>query len=402
MSGITRILYVNDYLSGGGAEVVLNQLIEMIPKEGSFQTDIFYAYKINSRMKGNPFSYVYSLRYRRELKAKLESFRPCVIHLLNYYHVLSPSVLDAVKEYKNANPGVKVIYTAHDYHLLCPNSGLTSFSMLSNEIKREHPERIRNSISLWFKKWDHRGVVISTLKALQWSVAYGISGKDKVIDGIVCPGRFMFEVMSREFPDKKISLIRNPYLPPGKISPPANRPSDGIKLVFAGRLAQEKGLLPFIKAVFPEMWRKVSLDIYGDGPQMEEIRLYISRLPEYAECTLKGPRTHGEIIGLLKNYDMLILPSLLFENAPLSMVEAAFAGLRLGVSKWGGLKAMGDFLGGSFFFDPEDRDSVNNSLNRAVSDIKNNIPVKRNYSMIRDAFDPDIFIAKHKEIYLSD
>lgn len=45
MSGITRILYVNDYLSGGGAEVVLNQLIEMIPKEGSFQTDIFMLIK---------------------------------------------------------------------------------------------------------------------------------------------------------------------------------------------------------------------------------------------------------------------------------------------------------------------------------------------------------------------
>ena len=305
--GNIRILYINDFLNGGGAEVVLSQLMDGVRDEG-FSVELFYGEESNASAAVNPFSYIYSRKYRNKLLKMLWEYKPHVIHILNYYHILTPSILDALKAWKKENPGTRVIHTAHDFHLLCPSSGLTSYPFCSGRLKREPPGRIQDRASLWLKRWDHRGILYSSLKAAQWAAAYRFSQKDAVIDTIICPGRFMFESMQKVFPDKSVHFIRNPY--PGKAAAEkaSGKKGDRLKLVFAGRIAQEKGLIPFLQSVSPDTWNYLSFDIYGTGPLMKEVKKIVERLPRTAQCRVMGGRKHEDIQEALPFYHMLVLP----------------------------------------------------------------------------------------------
>ena len=60
---------------------------------------------------------IYSFEARRKFEALLEEFKPDVIHMNNVHRQLTLSILDAPYLKKHHVP---VVYTAHDYILLCP------------------------------------------------------------------------------------------------------------------------------------------------------------------------------------------------------------------------------------------------------------------------------------------
>ncbi|HBX1689551.1 TPA: glycosyl transferase family 1, partial [Klebsiella pneumoniae subsp. pneumoniae] len=72
----------------------------------------------------------------------------------------SPSILMAIKRLRDSNLWLgRVIFTAHDYHLICPNSGLQFY-------ENETPYNFlisKNNFS-YLKKFDRRGYIYSTLK----------------------------------------------------------------------------------------------------------------------------------------------------------------------------------------------------------------------------------------------
>lgn len=60
---------------------------------------------------------VYSFEAKRKFEALLEEFQPDIIHINNVHRQLTLSILDAPYLKKHRVP---VVYTAHDYILLCP------------------------------------------------------------------------------------------------------------------------------------------------------------------------------------------------------------------------------------------------------------------------------------------
>ena len=72
-----------------------------------------------------PFKIIYSRQARRQIKKVLESFKPDVVHLNNIQFYLTPSIILEIEKYrKTVGKKVKMIYTAHDYQLVCPSHGL--------------------------------------------------------------------------------------------------------------------------------------------------------------------------------------------------------------------------------------------------------------------------------------
>ena len=119
-----RILQINDYPleDGGGAEVVIARTIELL-RNGGADVALFTAADLPDRRPGvrryldNPIA-------RRALSERLRTYRPDVVHLHNFYHVLSPGILAELERYRADRP-LRVVMTVHDYHLICPNSGGT-------------------------------------------------------------------------------------------------------------------------------------------------------------------------------------------------------------------------------------------------------------------------------------
>ena len=68
---------------------------------------------------------LYSLEAKRKVEAVIKSERPDLVHLHNFAHQISPSVLHVFKKYK-----IPVVMTMHDYKLICASYTLLSHGKL--------------------------------------------------------------------------------------------------------------------------------------------------------------------------------------------------------------------------------------------------------------------------------
>lgn len=86
-----------------------------------------------------------------------------------------------------------------------------------------------------------------------------------------------------------------------------------IKLVFAGRLVFEKGILLLIHAVSEliDAGHPLTLDIYGDGALLSECEALITSNDKSAFIRLCGTVKYGpDFFTLLHDYDLMVIPSL--------------------------------------------------------------------------------------------
>ena len=76
---------------------------------------------------------VYSTHARRQLRRVLEDLQPQVVHLNNFNYQLTPAVILEIRAWDKATGRhTKILYTAHDYQLLCPNHMLNRPDTMEN------------------------------------------------------------------------------------------------------------------------------------------------------------------------------------------------------------------------------------------------------------------------------
>lgn len=332
----TRVLHVADSWTGGGAETVFRQTVDASQRLGHV-TRVLTGTKTR-----NPFSYVFSFQSARRIHAAIVEFRPDVIHLQNYYHHLSPAVLWAIRRLRRKGTNVRVVFTAHDFHLICPNSGLQHFHQGRMSLI---PENI-SAIPI-LDRYDHRSWIHSWLKICQFALAYRALNLHKQIDEILCPSHFMADMLARHVAKTPITIVRNPLDSAAFENDPIDAlvaraqttVSDVLKIGFIGRLSQEKGLASFFRTL-----RDVQLPwefhVYGDGPQRGELVAEVQRLGITNRVLFHGTIPHSRVMATLKTLSVVVSPSCWYENAPLSVLEAAAAGTPTLVNPLGGLTEM--------------------------------------------------------------
>jgi len=90
--------------------------------------------------------------------------------------------------------------------------------------------------------------------------------------------------------------------------------------VYVGRLSEEKGILPLV-----ENWPSgAQLQIFGDGPQMQEIK---SMRAGKDDIQLMGTAPHRAVMESLSTARGLVMPSLCTEGLPTVMLEALAVGI---------------------------------------------------------------------------
>jgi glycosyltransferase involved in cell wall biosynthesis len=346
-----KILYVNDFLIGGGAEKVCEDSLNLMKNE--YIVDIFYGTKKYSTSK-NISEYIYSNEYFKKFLEKLNEFNPDIIHLHNFYHILSPSILNAIKQFK-LKKDVKIIFTAHDFHLLSPNSGYTYFNWFNNELNKI--DKNISFLDLILKKWDYRGGVYSISKQIQWVYNYKIKNLHEVIDVIITPSDFLSNLFKKNY--KKVYTIRNPInfeIP----NIDSMKHLDAIKqLVFIGRIEPEKGLYEFLykyRNIFKE--NEFYFTIIGDGKDLQKIDGLIKKENLENKINLLGRKSHSETLQYLKNSHCLVVPSLWYENAPLSLVEGAVYKNKLLTMNYGGMKEIAEICGNYCFINENNEHNI--------------------------------------------
>lgn len=265
--------------------------------------------------------------------------KPDIVHTNNLLG-LSASVWHACRRHD-----IPIVHTLHDFWLCCPRGLLLR---AGNDICAGGgvlPCKVYRSIS--------RELV-------------------KNLDCIIAPSKFIAEMHQRWRILCKHRVIVHPNpVPASSVAPAFNRlsQSDRLRLLYLGQLAPHKGLHVLLDAIEPLIRRGagVTLDIVGNSNN-EYARSLRSRFEK-----VEGIRFHG-VAGqtvkerFLERTDILVVPSLCFENCPMVVLEAFQYSMPVICSRIGGLPEMVIHGENGFLFEPGNandlRQRIDELLNR--------------------------------------
>lgn len=278
-------------------------------------------------------SAVYSLDARENFNRLLEAERPDLVHLNLVQRQLTFSILDAP-----ALKGAPVVYTAHDYGLICPN-----YLMLDGS-GRVCDACVRRGLRSCVRERCIRGSYAkSALAAMESHVARARGCHDR-IDRIVAPSRFMRdELVEGGVPEGKISVIHN-FASPGLRACAGTTGGATDKrnryLLFFGRLSREKGVDVLIEAyasVRDRLVRRMPLVIVGDGPERGALERLALELGVADRVLFAGFRTGASLERYVERASLAIVSSRCRENYPYSVVESFAHGTPVVGTRMGGI-----------------------------------------------------------------
>lgn len=254
-------------------------------------------------------------------KRMLDEFRPDVVHLHNIHSYLSPVVAKIASE-----RGIRVVWTMHDYKLVCPG-----YSCLRDGRPCELCfTSKRNVLSKRCMKGSLAASAIAYLEALKWNPRR----LQRYTSTFICPSRFMAEKMAQGgFSKEKLATVCN-FIPPAQIElfkaidPTAERQP---YYCYVGRLSAEKGVATLIEAASRLPY---TLKVAGDGPLMAELRERYGRCPN---IEFLGMQSAEQVRQLLSEARFSVMPSECYENNPLGVIESLCAGTPVVGAQIGGI-----------------------------------------------------------------
>ena len=342
-----RILLVNKYFyRKGGAETYFFALAEGLKalghevaffsmkhpnNEPSYWSKYFvsekdYVGKISAFQQAKEAAtLVYSLESKRKFEALLEEFHPDVIHMNNVHRQLTLSILDAPYLKKHHVP---VVYTAHDYILLCPAYTMVdgAGNVCDDCLDRHFIHAVKKTCVKGSKA--KSGLAFLEAEFLKYHHSY-----DK-IDRIIAPSEFMKSKLDEGGYKGRTIAMQN-FLTESQMEM-AHKVTNTAKFdtikpyfLFFGRLSQEKGILTLVKSFLratglPSNW---TLHIVGDGPERKTIEQLVKSAGPEAESRIKllGYKTGEDLQREVGNARFSVLCSEWRENMPYSGLESLAA-----------------------------------------------------------------------------
>ena len=255
-----------------------------------------------------------------EVKTKfnrlLNDFKPDVVHLNNVHTQLSPVMAELAHK-----KGIKVVWTLHDYKLLCPRydclrDGKEVCELCFNGDKT--PCKIYKCM---------KGSALASLIGCKEAMIWNRQRLENCTDVFICPSQFMADKMVQGgFRKEKMRTLCN-FIDVEKC-----RKADYDKAdyyCFIGRLSHEKGVRTLIEAANRLPYK---LKIIGGGPLDDELKAVAGKHIEFV-----GFKQWDEIKELVGKARFSVIPSEWYENNPLSVIEAQCLGTPVLGARIGGI-----------------------------------------------------------------
>lgn len=309
----TYIFRLGDYLQSQGHEV---QYFGM-EHEGRIVGNRVNAYTSNMDFHGGsklakltyPIKTIYSSEARKKIRLVLDDFQPDVCHLNNFNYQLTPSIILEIRKWeKQTGHQCRILYTAHDYQLVCPNH------MCNNPNTHENCEKCLGGHFLNCTKGRciHGSVAksaVGTMEATFWKWM----GVYKQIDQIICCSHFMKTKL-----DSNPVLARKTVVMHNFVDPVEQKDTQKKDYVlYFGRYSQEKGIATLVQAAkeLPE----IPFIFAGSGP-LEHL------LKDMPNIKNVGFQTGEVLETLIREARFTVYPSEWYENCPFSVMESQMYG----------------------------------------------------------------------------
>lgn len=386
-----KILIITDHKTGGAA-IVAKETAEILAGDDY----IIKSYWGSDNFKFSLKNYLFNFRAYNDIKLILNEFLPDKILLHNFDNLLSPLILKAIKDFKKVH-NCTVIMTCHDYHIISPSNSMTYFRNGEKLFFNDVP----NIFELLSVRIDNRSYFHGLVRIFQWSLYYSLLKYNDVIDCFTCPSRFIQTKLEQRFKNKSIHLLYNPssFIP---IDFPKETISyKKIKIVFIGRLTDDKGIFDFLYnfknyTVGLESKKNIEFIIIGDGPNYNKIEKLSSHNNDLCRISLRGYLSKEEIRNILIESHFILLPSLVYENAPLSLVEGSFCQCNIITMNYGGMKEIANKFNSSILID----DFSEKSITSLLSKIENFDRVNEvEFHEFVNSYSKEYFLKKFKGIF---
>jgi glycosyltransferase involved in cell wall biosynthesis len=325
-----RILMINKFLyPNGGSETYIFKLGKALEAhghevqyfgmehEGRCVGNRVNAYTSDMEFHGGsklakltyPIKTIYSFEARKKIRAVLDDFKPDVCHLNNFNYQLTPSIILEMKKWsKQTGHACRIVYTAHDYQLICPNH------QLKNPITHDNCEKcLGGYYGNCVKGKCIHGSITKSMVGMLEAEFWKIRRVYKYIDKIICCSEFLKTKMDTNqiFKEKTVTL-HNFVESVGNKS--VNKKD---YILYFGRFSEEKGIDTLVETckILPD----IQFVFAGSGPLEDKIN------------TVKNIKNVGFQTGealdtLIREAKFSICPSEVYENCPFSVMESQMYG----------------------------------------------------------------------------
>ncbi len=349
-----KILMVNKFLfPGGGAQTYIFKLGDYLVSQGH-EVQYFGMYREDNCVSNRigaytseidfhsagflkklsyPFRIIYSREARQKIRLVLDDFRPDVVHLNNFNYQLTPSIILEIVKWREENNRIcRIVFTAHDYNLVCPNH------MMNNPNTHENCEKClgghyENCVK---GKCIHGSILRSVLGALE-AYYWNRKGVYQYIDKIICCSAFMKSKMDTNpvFAGKTTTLLNFT----DKIEWKETKTKDYV--LYFGRYSEEKGIRTLVEVC--KQLPEIPFIFAGVGV-LESILEGISNIKNV------GFQKADNLEKLIREARFTVYPSEWYENGPFSVLESLMYGTPVLGADIGGIpELIDDGINGELF-----------------------------------------------------
>lgn len=336
-----KILMINKFLYlNGGSETYIFKLGEYLIKkehevqyfgmehEGRCVENRVNAYTSDMDFHGGsklakltyPLKTIYSSEARTQLRKVLDDFQPDVCHLNNFNYQLTPSmILEIVKWRKQVGKQCKIVFTAHDYQLICPNH------MMNNPNTNQNCEKcLGGKFTNCMKGKCIHGSTAKSAVGMMEAYFWKWKGVYKYIDKMICCSEFLKKKMDSNplFAKKTITLHNFVEHVEWKQTEKKNY------VLYFGRFSTEKGIETLIQVC--KQLPNVPFIFAGTGPLEETI----NDIPNIKNV---GFQKGKALEKLIREAQFSIYPSEWYENCPFSVMESQMYGTPVLGARIGGI-----------------------------------------------------------------
>lgn len=319
-----RILIANKFYYNRGGDCIASMALEKLLKDKGHDVAFFsmqYAQNFESEWesyfpsevcfqtsgwkgKAKALTRILSSKeVRRKFTSLLDQFKPDVVHLNNIHSQLSP-IIGEIAHRRN----IKVVWTMHDYKLICPNyKCLHNGKVCSLCVKDRNPIHVLKTKCM---KGSFAASTMAYLEALVWNA----NRLERNTDCFIAPSYFLADLMIKGgFPSDKINVVPN-FI---NHELPSRLPEKEDYYVYIGRLSEEKGLHTLLQVAESLPYE---LHIVGDGPLK-------GMLPNCSShVQFLGFKNWNQLVPIAQKAKFLVVPSEWYEVFGLSNIEAQCLG----------------------------------------------------------------------------
>ncbi len=387
-----------------------------LSKELSKKNEVFVFYRVNDFRKreyelnydkfnglniitvNNTFKFCNSFEkfYRNDIIAEqfakvLDKIKPHIVHI-QHFIFLSTTIIDEIKR-----RGIPVVFTLHDYWLICPqwhflkkDLGICNDSDESKcvdcldyqlSIKRFPKSiyvRFRNIIPGFATRF-LKNIYLNMAKAdlnsqdmpekIRLRIKH-IKGLSSKVDLFIAPSQFL----RKKFIEFGIPEDKTRFIPHGinteYFKGFKRKPSDRMRFGFIGTILPAKGVDILIEAFNRIKDERIELKIYGRLFPYRGFEYYpshIRRLTRNKKVKFMGGFDHKDVANIFSEIDVLVFPSIWNENCPLVILEAIITKTPVIASKIGGIpELVKDGLNG-VLFNPKDVDELQEKIQYVIN-----------------------------------